>query len=181
MSLFLGFWKFGGLAADLDILIYSKADPLLFLSFHRQFTHSFLFIPFGGLSVALLVHSVMGRHWKLSFVETVFLCSKGTLHMRFWIRQHPYGTMLLWPFNEIRYSWNIISIVDPLFSLPLILFVSMTAARNNPFFARIGVVWALFYLGVGWWQHQGALEVTKNLTASRGHLSEHILIKPSFL
>ena len=29
---------FGGLAPDLDILIFSPADPLLFLEFHRQFT-----------------------------------------------------------------------------------------------------------------------------------------------
>jgi inner membrane protein len=51
----------GGLAADLDILIYSNTDPLLFLTFHRQFTHSLIFIPFGGLITALLVHWVLGR------------------------------------------------------------------------------------------------------------------------
>jgi inner membrane protein len=58
--------------------------------------------------------------------------------------------MLHWPFIKIRYIWNIISVVDPLFLLPLILFVIMAAVRNNPYFARIGVVWALCYLGVGW-------------------------------
>ena len=34
-----------GMAPDLDVLIRSDSDPLLFLEFHRQFTHSLLFIP----------------------------------------------------------------------------------------------------------------------------------------
>ena len=38
-----------GLAPDLDIFIRSENDPLLFLEYHRQFTHSLIFIPFGGL------------------------------------------------------------------------------------------------------------------------------------
>ena len=49
------FGMLGGIAADLDVLIYSDADPLLFLNFHRQFTHSLIFIPFGGLIVASFV------------------------------------------------------------------------------------------------------------------------------
>ena len=35
-----------GLAADLDIFIRSSTDPLLFLEYHRHFTHSIFFIPF---------------------------------------------------------------------------------------------------------------------------------------
>ena len=34
-----------GMAPDLDVLIYSNSDSLLFLEFHRQFTHSLFFIP----------------------------------------------------------------------------------------------------------------------------------------
>ena len=37
-----------GLAPDLDVLIQSRGDPILFLEYHRQFTHSLLFIPFGS-------------------------------------------------------------------------------------------------------------------------------------
>ena len=35
-----------GLAADLDIFIRSSTDPLLFLQYHRHFTHSIFFIHF---------------------------------------------------------------------------------------------------------------------------------------
>ena len=37
-----------GMAPDLDVLIQSREDPILFLEYHRQFTHSLLFIPFGS-------------------------------------------------------------------------------------------------------------------------------------
>ena len=45
-----------GLAPDLDIFIRSSDDPLLFLEFHRQFTHSLFFIPFGGLICASILY-----------------------------------------------------------------------------------------------------------------------------
>ena len=44
-----------GMAPDLDILIRSEQDPLLFLEYHRQFTHSLVFIPFGGLLCAVIL------------------------------------------------------------------------------------------------------------------------------
>ena len=47
----LGFLS--GMAADLDIFIRSPEDPMLYLEFHRQFTHSLIFIPLGGLFCAL--------------------------------------------------------------------------------------------------------------------------------
>ena len=46
----------GGLAPDLDVLIRSEHDPLLFLEYHRQFTHSLIFIPVGGSLVGLLLY-----------------------------------------------------------------------------------------------------------------------------
>ena len=45
-----------GMAPDLDIFIRSANDPLLFLDFHRQFTHSLFFIPVGALLCALILY-----------------------------------------------------------------------------------------------------------------------------
>ena len=38
-----------GMAPDLDVLIRSSSDPMLFLEYHRQFSHALLFIPVGAL------------------------------------------------------------------------------------------------------------------------------------
>jgi inner membrane protein len=175
---FLG--MLGGIAADLDVLIYSDTDPLLFLTYHRQFTHSLIFIPIGGLIVASMLHWILTRRWRLKFWQTVILCSLGYATHALLDAATSYGTMLLWPFVETRYSWSIISIIDPLFTVPLLSLVILAGVRNDPRFARIGLVWALFYLGLGWWQHQGAREIAAGLATSRGHVPVRFEIKPSF-
>jgi inner membrane protein len=174
---FLG--MLGGMAADLDILISSNTDPLLFLTYHRQFTHSFVFIPFGGFIVALVLHGILRRRWTIGFWQTVLLCSLGYATHALLDTATSYGTMLLWPFSETRFSWSIISIVDPLFTLPLLVCVLMAGIRDEPRYARIGLVWALLYLGAGWFQHQAARETAEDLAASRGHAPLRHEIKPS--
>ena len=56
-----------GMAPDLDTLIRSSQDALLYLEFHRQFTHSLLFIPIGSLICALVLHPIIARKRGLSF------------------------------------------------------------------------------------------------------------------
>jgi inner membrane protein len=55
----LGF--LAGMSADLDVLIRSSTDPLLFLEYHRQFTHSLVFIPLGGLICSLVLYFLIGQ------------------------------------------------------------------------------------------------------------------------
>ena len=58
-----------GLAPDLDVLIRSSTDPILSLEYHRQFSHSLFFIPFG----ALIVASILPRnpeHWHNLIVKS---------------------------------------------------------------------------------------------------------------
>lgn len=44
-----------GLMADADYFIHSSNDPLLNIEFHRHFTHSLFFIPFGALIATILL------------------------------------------------------------------------------------------------------------------------------
>ena len=169
-----------GMCADLDVLIYSNTDPLLFLNYHRQFTHSLIFIPIAGLLIALLIHGIFRQRWQLSLWRTVTFCTLGYATHAILDTATSYGTMLLWPFDETRYSWRIISIIDPLLTIPLGLFVVMAALRNNVIFARLGIAWTLIYLGAGWWQHQRAHESAANLAAKRGHAPLRLQVKPSF-
>ena len=57
-----------GLAPDLDVFIRSSTDPLLFLEYHRQFTHSLFFIPLGALIVSALIFPIVRK--SLSFKAT---------------------------------------------------------------------------------------------------------------
>ena len=64
-----------GLAPDLDIFIRSSSDPLLKLEYHRQFTHSLVFIPIGALVVAIFTFLFSRKY--LSWKETYFYCFFG--------------------------------------------------------------------------------------------------------
>ena len=52
-----------GMAPDLDVLIQSSEDSLLFLEYHRQFTHSLVFIPFGALVCAAVLSGISQAGW----------------------------------------------------------------------------------------------------------------------
>ena len=56
------------MAADLDVLMQSSNDPILFLEYHRQFTHSLFFIPIGSLIVALFISPFMKRSMNFKTV-----------------------------------------------------------------------------------------------------------------
>ena len=53
-----------GMAPDLDVLIRSSVDPLLFLEFHRQFTHSLVFIPIGAALCAAVLFPFVRRRCR---------------------------------------------------------------------------------------------------------------------
>lgn len=174
----LGF--IAGMAADLDVLIRSSTDPLLFLEYHRQFTHSLVFIPVGGLLCALVLYLPLGRRWQLSFSRTLLFCLLGYATHALLDACTTYGTQLFWPFSETRVAWNSVSIIDPLFTLPLVLGVVVAAWRGRPWLARLALVWGIIYLGLGWYQRNAAMEMGYALAAERGHQPLRLEAKPSF-
>ena len=105
-----------GLAPDLDVLIQSSTDPVLFLEYHRQFTHSLFFIPFGALIVAALIFPLVRKH--LSFKTTYAASFFGYATHGLLDACTSYGTVLFWPFSNERLTWNNISIVCLLYTSP---------------------------------------------------------------
>ena len=109
----------GGLFPDLDVLIKSGKDPLLFLEYHRHFTHSLFFVPIGGLIVSSILFVLFFRK-KIAFGKIFLFSSLGIFTHGLLDACTSYGTNLYWPINDSRVSWSIISIVDPVFTLILI-------------------------------------------------------------
>ena len=174
----LGF--FAGMAADLDVLIRSETDPLLFLEFHRQFTHSLIFIPIGGLLCAVVLHFLLGRRRGLKFQQSWLFCTLGYATHALLDACTTYGTMLLWPFSDQRFAWNTISIIDPIFTLPLLLGVIMSSLKKRRLYVRLALAWACVYMALGLWQRNSAMEMGYALAAERGHQPLRLEAKPSF-
>ena len=169
---------FGGLAPDLDVLIFSPTDPLLFLEFHRQFTHSLLFIPIGALIVTLVLHRFFGK--GLRFRESYLFCLLGYATHGLLDSCTTYGTQLLWPFSSERIAWNNVSIIDPLFTLPILGFVVMGIYRKKVLLGRIAFLWAISYLALGVFQRDRAIEAGYEIAEKRGHKPMRLEAKAGF-
>lgn len=109
-----------GTLPDLDILINPFFDSVVQLQSHRSFTHSITFIVlFSPLFGVLLnrFHSNLDIGWipwtKLAFITflTHAFIDIGTT----------YGTQFLFPFTNTPYTTGSIFIIDPLYTVPLLL------------------------------------------------------------
>jgi inner membrane protein len=172
-----GIGFFAGLIADADILIQSSNDPLLNIEFHRHFTHSVFFIPFGALIAACILWPFIRKRISFSRLYIFALlgyCLSGVLDAF-----TSYGTHLFWPVSEARVAFNTISVIDPIFTLILLVAVVYAFKKCTATVARTGLLLAAVYLSFGWVQHQRAETIAETLASERGHVIERLLVKPT--
>lgn len=167
-----------GMAPDLDVLIRSTEDPLLFLEFHRQFTHSLIFIPFGALLCSFVFYQFAKS--KLSFLQVYTFSLLGYATHGLLDACTSYGTQLFWPFSNERVAWNVVSIIDPLFTIPILILILIALVKKNVLYARFSFVYAVIFLSLGALQYQRAENAVNMLAQQRGHHIERVHIKPSF-
>ncbi len=166
-----------GLAADLDGVIRSADDPLLNIEFHRHFTHALVFIPIGGLLVAIMLWPFLRQ--RLTFGRLYLFTLLGYATHGLLDATTSYGTQLLLPFSDERIAWRIIAIVDPLLSVILLSAVVIGWRQRKALSARLGLTLAAGYLLFGFWQHQNAADATLRLAESRGHSIDRLMVKPT--
>ena len=169
-----------GMAPDLDVLIRSSTDPLLVLEYHRQFTHSLLFIPFGALICALVFYPLIASRWQLSFKSIYLWSLLGFATHGLLDGCTSYGTLLLWPITDYRFSWDIISVIDPLFTLPLLALILLSSTLKSRSYLYGAFIWGALYLSIGLIQHERALDTGRQIAAERGHKTLRVEAKPSF-
>lgn len=168
----------GGLVPDLDVLIRSQNDPLLSIEYHRHFTHSIFFTPIGGFLVAALLWLFFYRK-KEQFLTIYLFSSLGYMTHGLLDACTAYGTQLLWPFSDYRATWNTVSIVDPLFTVPLAIFCLFSFKRKDCGIARSGVYLCLVYLLYGFYNQLSARDFITKIAQERGHEIERIFVAPT--
>jgi inner membrane protein len=90
-----------------------------------------------------------------------------------------FGTKLLWPFSDQRYSLDIISVVDPMFTVPLLAMVVLAAVTKTRRYLKWALLWGAVYLSVGYVQHQRAEAMGFKLAHERGHKVLRLEVKPT--
>ena len=174
------FGMIGAMAPDLDVLIRSDTDPLLFLVYHRQFSHALLFIPFAGVLIGALLYGVLGKRNGFSLKQTIAFTTLGYATHALLDACTTYGTQLLWPFSDQRFAWNNMPIVDPIYTLTILVLVVLAAWHKKPWLARVAMAWVLAYPIVGVVQRDRAEALGWELAAQRGHTPIRLEAKPSF-
>jgi inner membrane protein len=167
----------GGMAADLDVFIYSPSNPLLGVTFHRHFTHALLFIPIGALIVALLLG--LFRGYRKDWPGVYWACFWGYATHGLLDACTSYGTMLLWPFSSERISWDSVSIVDPVFSAALVAGILWSQWKGRARAAVLALVFCLAYLGFGEIQNRRGEAAQREILRVRGHETVKARVMPT--
>ena len=172
----------GGLAPDLDVLFQSPTDPLVFLEYHRQFTHSLVFIPAGAFLVFLVLRVVASRVallQGLTAFQGYLACLMGYATHGLLDACTSYGTQLFWPFSDARIAWDSMPIVEPLFTVPVLVLVILASRRERKWLNWCACAWMLCFLVAGGWQHHRAMEAAEQVARNRGHEPTRLTVKPS--
>ncbi len=170
-----------GAIPDIDVTWgYFLSDVARFTD-HRGWTHSLLFAP---LSASLLA-------WLFSRPKPCFVAPFATcFYLFFWcFVTHigldlctTYGTRIFLPLSDEPYALSSIFVVDPLYTVPLLLTVGVLLAtknsvRKNFYIAMAGLLLSNAYLGTSLLLKDHATKVFQNLFASHCPEVKHYLVQ----
>ena len=156
-----------GIAPDVDHFISSESDPLLYVEFHRHFTHSIAFSALGAFLPML--PWLASKHFR-SQVAALWICAwPAYLSHCLLDACTTWGTQLYWPFAPTRVSWDIIAIVDPCFTLVLLVLLVIALLRHSSKFSCCALGFAFVYLSLGAIQHARAASAQRQLASARKH------------
>lgn len=180
---------FCGLAPDLDILV-SGGDRWTSLVTHRGPSHSLIVLPVVSLLFGWLAKRYVDRGGGEAPPPTRYWAWTGLSF--FGLMTHPlldtftaYGTQLLSPVSRARFAVDGVSIIDPLYTIPLLVALVLAARRsvlreNSRRFAQLMLGLTSLYLLWGWY---GSTSVKNEAVASlrvQGVEVAHIRALPTF-
>lgn len=174
-----------GTIPDLDVIGSLFLDPASQLVFHRSVTHSLIFAVLAAPILGAITSRLFSRFnvsWKrwgwlffFAFLTHILIdaCTN-------------YGTQLLWPFDVTGFAWNTVFVIDPLYTVPLLiaLIVAMLLRRQRR--ARRLWVWSgllvsTLYIVTSFSRHSEAEERIELAFSETGLQIESIEVMPTAL
>lgn len=145
----MGYGAIAGTIPDLDVVARYFTDTVTATEIHRGFSHSIFF--------ALLMAPIFGwLVWKLH--KKANATWRDWSWLFFWgLFTHPildafttWGTQLFWPF-DLRLAFQTIFVIDPLYTLPFLLFLILAAFQKRTSvkrkrYNRLGLLISTAYL-----------------------------------
>ncbi len=178
-------WKaalIGGLTATLPDLdaFYNHGDPISNVTLHRANSHSLFWLTVVSPAVALIA---------------AFAARERDQFMRWWLMvwlalvTHPildwftvYGTQILRPFTDFPYAVGSIFIIDPLYTLPLLIGIAAALMLRNERGWRwnlAGLIVSTLYLGWGVFAQVQVKTIAEASLRADGRSVERLLVTPT--
>jgi inner membrane protein len=180
----------GGLLAtlpDLDVF-WPEADPVERFVSHRSATHSLivhcLVTPLLGEGLRRTIAPLKNLPWKQGCLlawGVVFLCL--TTHALL-DATTIYGTQLLWPLNRVPYAIGSMFIIDPLYTLPLLIMTvwALCLKQGHPAFTRwlkVSLIVSTLYLGWSIVAQQWMEDRGREILADAGLAHSQLIATPT--
>lgn len=140
---FLPFCIAGAWLPDIDNLV-GRGNPELYLLHHRGLTHSLV----GGIGLALLLAGTARLCSQEYRLKPTFLLAYGLVLLHIFLDLvTSYGTQVLLPFSNARLTLDAVFIVDPFWTLAMLLFLlfSVLVKEKRTYFGLMGLAWILVY------------------------------------
>jgi len=150
-----------GTFPDLDVFI-PLGDAVRDFTYHRSFSHSLFVL---ALLTPLFVWLILKLHPGTRDHRTRWAWLVGLVFLTHVLLDcfTVYGTQIFWPFVTTPVGWSTVFIIDPLYTLPLMIgLLAILVWRGNPEKARrlnrAGLMLSTLYLG---WTVAAKLEVER--------------------
>ncbi|CAM3829159.1 metal-dependent hydrolase [Paracidovorax anthurii] len=168
-----------GTVPDLDALI-DHGDAIANMVRHRAESHALLYLslvslPLAGLAARLHGETGLWRRWWLAMWLALV-----THPLLDWMTV--YGTQLLRPFTDQPYAVGSIFIIDPLYTVPLIVGVVAALAVSEERGLRwntVGLVLSSVYLAWSVAAQQHVAKVAQASLEASGWPTDHVLVTPT--
>ena len=124
------FGAIAGTIPDLDIISRFFVDDLTASVMHRGFSHSILFPFVAAPILAWILKKIYNNYSNVSFYDWLKMFFLAIFTHPLLDAQTTWGTQLFWPFNW-RIAIENIFIIDPIYTLPFLAFLLLTAFQNR--------------------------------------------------
>jgi inner membrane protein len=165
-----------GTLPDLDVLI-DHGNPVHNMVLHRAETHAPFWLTLFSLPFAAAIARVHGewaqrkRWWLAMWLALVTHPLLDTMTV--------YGTQIGLPFTDRPYGVASVFIIDPLYTLPLLVGTALALARGSLRANAAGLALSTAYLGWGVAAQMHVQRVAVDALAAQGLAAERVLVTPS--
>ena len=166
---------------DLDTFI-RHGDPIRDMTFHRSWSHSLLYLTLLAPLIAWLISRIhrepglFKRWWLLAWLALIFHPLLDVMTI--------YGTQLLLPFTDYPFGIGSIFIIDPLFSLPVMIGAIIALSWRSPRALKwnaVGMAVSAAYLAWTFAAQQYVTGIVRDSLRAQGIDVERVEVDPTAL